>query len=231
MRDTFENAKVIGSVRFSPWQVSEALKSMNVSHYLSLRGMHRGVSKQIGDRPQVYIVGALHSIRPRMLPHIVFLCGAKTALAQTSAKYMLEDLAPDTIKAVMAKVRPYTFKVNAPSIMDYVNTAVRPSFLMDVQTMLYQISNAGIRKIAQASVIKFFDSKLGPRQLKSLLQGNYATEPILQLMQDPRALHLRDAVARVRAGEDPTAVTLETEFLPFDLLYVMRSSEKSDANT
>jgi len=148
-------------------------------------------------------------------------------LVRTNIPQMEGDDVGEALRAARS-LAPIELRISTPKIMDYVNTAVKPSFLMGVQTALYQIANPTLRKTVQSAVVQFFDTKLSLTALCKMLKENYRTEHLVALVASAEALALREAVLRFRKGEDLLNLELETKFMSFDLLYIVRSSDKAN---
>ena len=204
-------------------QVHEILVAHKIPHSIHAKAGRHGSPKRKMFKcpPHVTVHDDLRAIKTigkySKVPIIM-------VLSKTEAEYTnLPAFDPDSPVPTL-DVKP---ELVLPSIMDYVNVAVKPSYLMNIQTALYRISNHNTRKVAQAAVIKYLDNKLSWRQLKLLLTGNLATEPLVRILACDEAEQLKQAVSSVRAGADVKEVAAITDFCTFDILYIIRSSEKS----
>lgn len=215
--------KACVSFRHSVLQVHNILKSAMIPHSVVMKSSRHGppARRQFKAPAAVMVYDDFRVLNSWAskgdMPLII-------VLSRTEASYTnLPEFDPEH-PVPTAKIK---LKLSVPSVMDYVNMAVKPSYLMGVQTALYRISNHNTRKIAQAAIIKYLDSKMSWRQLRALLKGNLTTEPLVEIMQSPLAAELQQAVLRVREGQDIRVVEAESSFVSFDILYVIRSSEKN----
>ena len=218
--------KICGTHKFSILQLSEILKSLRLTHlvYRSHSGeSNLGLKERVGEgKAPILVADGLSSIRKKK--GLIIVSAPLAELQSTNIpKLAGEDLVSEIEEAM--EMEDIELKIKPPSIMHYVNTAVKPSFLMGVQTTLYQIPNPAVRKAAQTAVIQFLDTSLGLAALCKMLKSNLTTEPLIPLVNSPTSLALREAVARYRKGEDILQIEAETKFMSFDILYIARSSD------
>jgi len=224
--------KICGTHKFSIHHISEALKVMKVPHILYRAPLEkfRGLKLRVGKGyAKVVVVDGLSSLSGSIRSKNLFIVVSAplAELVRTNIPQMEGDDVGEALRAARS-LAPIELRISTPKIMDYVNTAVKPSFLMGVQTALYQIANPTLRKTVQSAVVQFFDTKLSLTALCKMLKENYRTEHLVALVASAEALALREAVLRFRKGEDLLNLELETKFMSFDLLYIVRSSDKAN---
>lgn len=222
--------KILGTSRYSILQLKDAAKKLKLSFTLSMAptlGV-TAVKKSFGDKPVLQIVGKISSVRETRLP--VLVTDSITAFSHANIPvYNPEDMCEVVTAALTA--RDIEVEVQSLDYMAYVSVAATASFMTEIQTAIYQITNPVLRKEVQANIIRFLDSRISGGVLKKLLQSNSRLEPIYALMNSAKAIALRSAVRRFRAGEDLAALELETKFTSFDIKYITRSAELTEARS
>lgn len=216
---------ICGTHKFSILQISQAISELGHSHliYRAHGEFFPVLKRKVGNGDtSILVADGIKSIRNKKF---VVVTAPIAELAMTNIPILKGDDLPTEIEE-MFKNEPTKLEIKNPEIMDFVNTAVTPSILTDIQTRLYQISNPMLRKSAQVAIIKFLDTRLSLTSTCKILRANYKTEDLAELVSRPEALALREAVIRYRKGEDLLKVELETNFTSFDILYVCRSAEK-----
>jgi hypothetical protein len=165
---------------------------------------------------------------------VAFVVDARAALSQTNLSVSLWpehsnnsgnvhlDIKRSLIKA-HKEDQKWKLEITNPSIMDYVNTAVKPSLLNDLGTLFYKISNYQQRKDIQKICIGYLAGLVGKVRMVNTLKANLKFGPILQLMISDQAEHLRHAVAELKT-DTVDRVAKRTGFATFELLYVQRSA-------
>jgi len=167
---------------------------------------------------------------------VVFVTDARAALCQTNISSqlwpenrLLFDIKQDlkhVLKSAHRDDFEWELKIKNPTIMDYVNTAVKPSFLNDLGTLFYKISNYQQRKEIQKLCIGYLASSTPKNKMLSALKANLKFEAILNLMTSDKAQELKDAVAQLKT--DPVDVVANrTGLATFELLYVSKSAANS----
>jgi hypothetical protein len=242
--------KIIGAygvIDMSPIEMSEQLRALNLSHtYLARAGfrlMQYNIDGLCKEQPVWPIV--VDSIRTLSkldqwlqappARAVVFVADARAALTNTNISHALwpENRQGGFQKALKSELKlahragaSWQLEITNPSIMDYVNTAVKPSILNDLQSAFYKISNYTARKEIQKLCIGWFAGQVSTARIHKALKSNIRYERIHELMQSPLALALQLAVKELIAtGEDAAVIAKRTGFESFELMYLKRSSE------
>jgi hypothetical protein len=231
----------LGIVDYTPLQLSGILRSLNLSHsYVCKQGVRYsefefdGYSKEQPAWP--VIVDRVHIIPKVSVPRerlIYLVIDARSALATTNIDNSLwpEQRNEYFIPSLIAKLKEvrkantsWEFVSKDPSILDYVNVATKPSFLNDLQTEFYRISNYAQRKEIQIACIAYFGGFLSFSKLKTQLKSNLKFQELLRLMESPKARELQEAVAQLRF-KSVDQVAKDTGFETFELSYILKSSQ------
>lgn len=227
-----------GVPNFSPFDVSAAMTDLGVGHVLVWREGFKLKIKECGDvEGQTALPVIVDSIKlfRRMKNrgrYVVYVVDAMSALqlsniteiVQTSP---LEKSLRQTLIATKPKVKKepvWELKTREPSLMDYVNLAVKPSQLNDFQTLVCKINPYSLRKEIQGLFIGYLASTVSARVLKSKLSSSYKLSPLLDLMKAERTQELKDAVAKVKSGADLEAICGELDFESFEIMYIIKAS-------
>jgi hypothetical protein len=165
-------------------------------------------------------------------PRILFVCDSPSALSQCNVLCITEcttERLSAALKLATAQPVPEGWKLqrNEPTILDYVQTATKPSYLNHIQTALYRITPYALRKDVQYTTIAFLDGQISLKTLRVKLKSNYKLAELLELVGDPKAEELRRAVARFKATNmlDETAKEFNVE--TFEILYVVNSAKRN----
>ena len=221
--------RICGTHKYSARQLSEFVSELKLTHlvYRAHSSARSVLRYRVGHGDAtVLIADGLNSIR-RKSKGLVIVTAPRAELALTNIP-MLDgvDLHVEIEEALQSD--PLTLEIKTASVMDFVNVAVKPSILTDIQTSLYRISNPQLRKSAQTGIVRTLDSKQSLFKLIRELKANFYTEPLGELAQKPEFEALKAAVLRFRKGEDPLSIELSSQFTSFDILYIARSSDLID---
>lgn len=225
--------KICCTYKMSILDLSRALMVLGWDHVINSAHNRRASSHKrgamrikIGSGPtKVFIADGLRSIQERK--GVIIVVDSKAALSRTNLPSLDHRTTGNPLLGLPSLERTDVV-IRKPKVMEYVNAAVKPSFLTDLQTSLYRISNHGVRKEAQTNVIKFFNSKLSLRALSLSLSNSFALEPLKDHMKRPEVERLRTAVTLFRQGKDIKEIEKETKCSSFDILYLVRSFDKSN---
>lgn len=229
------NLKICRTATYSILEISRALCHLNWSHVINSAANRRASSTKrgamkvkVGDgKTYVFVADGLRSIQARR--GVIIVVDSASALAHTNIPRIPDDRPLVEALRALPNLWRTDVEIKKPKVMDYVNKAVKPSFLTSLQTAIYKISNHGLRKEAQGVIIAHLNSKASARTMNQVFRRNYALEALEKLMLDPQVQVLREAVAMFRATEDEKAVAAKTGCTTFDILYLVRSYDKSVA--
>lgn len=231
-----------GLVDSSPIQVSEILKSLNMSHSFvggfgkTLRLTIDGLSAAQPVWPVVIdsirAISKVQSERDRL---VYFVCDGRAALSLSNVSQVLwpEHRQSDLAQAIMDVLilshdldHEWTMNLNEPSMDDYVNLASKPSFMNFIQSHIYKITPYAKRKETQKACIAYLAGGLALGPLKRQLRASLKLADLLQLMDSPKARNLREAVAALKS-RPIEIVCKEYGVESFEILYVVRSYEQN----
>lgn len=233
-----------GVVDMAPLEVSDILKSLNLSHsYIFRQGVRYntldidGLCKQQPVWPCV--VDNLRTLRRSVLDHgqenvVFFVTDSRAALSTTNISNMLwpeirEALSIESAvkKALMGSPGGHwDLVVQEPTLMDYVNQATKPSQLNDIQAAFYKINPYAVRKEIQLLCISYLGGFTSFKKLKEKLKTSLKFGPLLDIMSSEKTRQLREAVARL-SKETVEEVVKDTGFVAFELNYLSKSAEQN----
>lgn len=227
--------------RWTPAQITDGLTELRISHTVVgwSKKLHRlrhqtidGLTERQPAWPIVtHSVTDIPRIRTKKSRQILFVCDSVPAL--THANLTPLPVLPTLDRCLKAALQvmddDWTFKGTEPDIQDFVAMASKPSFLNQVQTAIYRINPYSDRKIIQLKVIMFLGGQLSVKSLRDTLRSNYRYEPIREILNLPQAVGLKNAIDRVRRGEDGEMVAEELGIEAFDISYILSSLAKQGA--
>lgn len=224
--------------KWTPAQVTEALTDLRVSHTVVgwSPKLHKLRHQRIdGLNPRqpawpivTHSVKDIPRIRVKKTRQILFVCDSIPALSHANLCPLpdLPTLERSIKKALQVMDDDWSLTFNEPNIQDFVALASKPSFLNQVQTAIYKINPYSDRKIIQSKVIMFLGGKLSIPSLRETLRSSYKYDPIRELLNKPEAVALKNAIDRVRAGEEGDLVAEEMGIEAFDISYILSSLVK-----
>jgi hypothetical protein len=234
-----------GVTDYTPIEFSEILKRLNISHTLAFYAGTRYTQIDIDGLCSVQPAWPVIIDRIRCIPKIsvekdrliYFVLDVKEQISLCNFQHDLLDISPNRFEAQLKKVlnhsikntEEWSFVTKDHSILDYIEKATKPSFINELLTRIYKITPYSLRKEIQISILSYLAGNLAQTTLKTQLKQSLKSEELLQLMISDKAKGLRDAIKRIK--EEPLEkVAQETGFEPFELRYVIRSSEKRQEN-
>lgn len=231
----------------SPYDISTVLSGLGVGHTIMWREGLATKSKTIeaqkeGQKSWPIIVDSV-----RLLPllklhgrYIAYVTDARAALSLSNIDNSMWAGSTDnsqflkaikqSLKVRVRDVPKWSLTRREPSLMEYVNKAVKPSQLNDFQTLVCKINPYTLRKEIQTLFIGYLASSVKGSVLKAKLNSSYRLAPLLDLMKAERTQELRKAVAQVKAGADLEVVCTETDFESFEIMYILKASAARSAD-
>jgi hypothetical protein len=169
---------------------------------------------------------------------VYFVCDARAALSTSNISQVLwpehrglmevTAAVKQALIAANSLTHDWQIVVNEPTIEDYVNIATKPSFFNHVQSAMYRITPYNLRKEVNLMCVAYLAGSVSITALKRKLKSSHKLDQLLTLMDSEKARELREAVGRARR-DNVEIVAHETGFEQFEILYVLRSFEKSKA--
>ena len=226
-----------GIAYHTPLQVSEALRSLRMSHTIAggfryLQMDVDGLARVQPVWPAVVDVKGVSRLYLTRSPVVLFVCDSLAALMDTNVDRSFIDEAVSAVVKVKRALLSidfdahWKFRRKEATVADYVAVASKPSFLSNIQTAIYKINPYALRKEVQNLAIQYLASNVGVTKLKSKLNSSVRLEPLAQLMLSPKAQDLKEAVRMYQRTQDVEVVAKDSGFATFELLYIVKSAEK-----
>ena len=250
------NLGVYGISHASPFQVSEVLKALGISHtVVGHNNQFLDITVAREQPATVYVVDSFPHLRyilkrPQEYPYLVFVVTAEDELKQTNAKILQSVNLKGVLKCALKeshpkKATPFLFHYSNKPLDDYVNEATKPTFLYFIQTAIYKLSPYELVKESRNLIISALYGAIPMKKLHDFLSTSFKLEELKTLLKDDRAKQVRDIVLEVRRlmhvhkdltgiqyarKEDAVvkSVVKSSNLEPFDILYVMRSYQKME---
>lgn len=229
----------------SPYDISTVLSGIGVGHTIMWREGLTTKSKTIKSNGSTQKAWPIIVDSVRLLPllklhgrYIAYVTDARAALSLSNINNSMWDETTDvpfakaikqSLKVKVRDVPDWSLTRREPSLMEYVNKAVKPSQLNDFQTLVCKINPYTLRKEIQTMFIGYLASVVKGSTLKAKLNSSYRLAPLLELMKAERTQELRKAVAQVKSGTDLEKVCLETDFESFEIMYILKASAARSA--
>jgi hypothetical protein len=233
-----------GLVDTSPYELSDMLRHIRMSHTLVggfVRTLHLTVDGLCSQQPVWPVVidkvKTIKKVHIKKDHRVYFVCDSRAALAATNIRKdcwpeirnaTVEDSIVRALLVSKAGKGDWVLKTTDLSIEHYVDIATKPSFFNNIQTQLYRITPYGLRKEVNLMCVSYLAGATSWMVLKRKLKSSLKLVQVLELMDTQKARDLREAVRQARSA-DVEVVAKATSFETFEILYVLRSHEKSQA--
>lgn len=230
------------SVFYSPLQLSQALRSLQVSHSTyafvqsdqESRYRHR-ISDFGYEQPawpiiltSVLDMGKLDKINRS--PLIVFVCDSYATLSHTNITMMPNTgCIVDDVKQCLlnSKPGPFDFQFKIPKITDFVAIAAKPSFINKLQTATYKINPYALRVDLQKKFVLHIAGRISRKRVRDAAKQSLRSESIIMpLLEDPDCQKLIEVVKAVKNGADVYDVANRYNIESFDVNYILNSESK-----
>lgn len=209
---------IYGTPSYSTWEISEALRYLNVSHsIIDSSGKLLKINMKRAQPKWVHVSLGTDNKRKDSVNFIVSSFGE---LGLTNIPLFPNTSLEVALKTMLIENKSIELKIRKMGPSDYVEMITKPSLLNLIQTQLYKIQPYSLRKEAQTLILKFFNSKLGERQLMDFLKRNFKTESLIPLIKEGKGL--REAVATL-TETNVEEVSKRTGYPTFELLYLRRT--------
>lgn len=232
MRHVLHAFGVVGS----PLEISAALTQMRTSHVV--------IDNSLVARPSVVDLLYQQPAWPVILPNlkafrrysltyerqILYVCGSLAELSATNLRVIKDWKASLDLSLKHAVVNEFAadwgLDIQEMPIEGYVDIATKPSFLGDVQTLLYRITPYALRKEVQELFIAYLAGIASYTKLRAKLVSSYKLDDLKKLLADPRCAELRNAVALAKKTGDVENVANQTGVEKYEIMYLLRSTAK-----
>lgn len=188
----------------------------------------------------IYIVESLERaerLKKQLDSGMMVICDSQPALKKTNANRMLypglvlrEALkrAIDECLVYQEKNKRSRLSVSDLTLKEVLKVATTYSFLNGIQTALYKITPYALRKESQQKIIAYFYGELPYRELITHLESSAKLDKLLLLCKDKQAKALRQACILSRKDMSKVEdVAKETGFASFEIVYIVKSYEKT----
>lgn len=224
----------------SPIQLSEILSKLQVSHsVVGISGnkiWQRDVDTGSVQPAWVIVLDSVLAIkrfRCNRGDKVIFVCDSPISLSTCNLVEVTMDnmylAVKESLKVSVRNPIPGGWKIKQTetSIMEYVDSATKPSFLNFIQTAIYKISPYPLRKEVQNLTVSYLNGDVPFLTLKAKLQSSYKLTDLLELCKNPKADNLKKAVATFKKSAQLEATAIEYGIETFEILYVTNSAKRN----
>lgn len=218
---------------YSPMQLSNALRFLSVSHSIvgQAEDKRMNVLRVDGLAPEQpawpIIYHSVSDCRRLMLPdspQIHLVCDSIAALSHTNLSGWDWTGSPERdLQKILRKAdpEPFVLKIDAPTYMDFVNVASKPSFLRLLQTAYYKITPYADQKAIKSASLAYLAGLISQRALNHALSTTLKSERVRELLQSEQAKRLMQAVERAHSDGDIEAAAEAFDMDAFEVRYIM----------
>jgi hypothetical protein len=224
--------------------VSEILDELGVAH--SIVGGKPTRTFQIIDEVyesdiSVYVISGMrniHKIAPHSKHQIYFVCGAQTALEESNLSDALspQKRAGSLKESILAELNSpfetdWLLKIHQPRLLDFVQIAVKPMFVNQLQKLVQSITPYAKSKEARSICVSYLCGELSREEMLIHLTGSLKFSAIADLMRSEKAAQLRAAIGEYKLNSKPLdRICEQYGFESFEILYPVnsRSAEEVD---
>ena len=238
----------LGIVDYPPYKVSAALTELKLSHTFFYRHGLRYANFTVDGLCKSQPIWPIILDNVKNIPkvevkkgggNVLIVVDSRASLSNTNIstslwpEYRTEDwIGKDLAKQLVElqkKNQEWVYKSIEPSLMDYVNTASKPTSVSILQSLFYKITPYSLRKEVQSACIAYLANKSSKTKLDGLLKSSIKLEQVKNAMNDSRMKELKVAVANYQSGMSVDEVAKASGFATFEILYVSKSAEQNKA--
>jgi hypothetical protein len=207
---------VFSSATFSMWDISDALRSLKVSHTIDpdeKTWKAKFVNMKREQPRSVHIAAGVATLRSESINFIVSSYGM---LSTTNIPPLS---GPDLISAIRTALlsdQTTCVQVQHMSPVDYINHVAKPSLLNKLLTEVQHIQPYALRKQTQALIVEYFNSRVSERVINTFLSKTLRLERLKPLIADGKPLR---AAVEMLKNMDAETVALQTGVPSFDIQY------------
>lgn len=236
--------KAYGIPDASAHEVSEILDDLGVVHSIvggkSTRTFQilNGVSK-LGI--SVYLISGIGNIHKISAPEgaaIYFVCCSPTALEESNLSDALSpNKRPASLKeAILGALNTpieedWELTINEPKLLDFVQIAVKPMFVNQLQKLVQGITPYAKSKEARSLCVSYLCGETTRDEMLNRLKSSLKFSAIAELMSSEKAALLRAAIGEYKSNTKPLERICEQYgFETFEILYPVnsRSAEEGE---
>lgn len=209
--------------RYSLWELSQALRKLNVSH--TIEGAKKSTIKSVDlgfKQPrEVHLTSRVDGYKAEA---VNFISASVGALADTNFRPFPDSDLNVAIRAILTEGKPIRPQIVVRDAANYVESLARPSLLNKIQTEINRIQPYALRKQTQVWVLEFFNNEISLRELRYRLERSTKTEALFPIVKE--GVSLRDAVVRLKR-ESVTDVAAATGHSAFELMYLIKANRST----
>lgn len=236
--------KAYGISDATPYAVSEILDELGVAH--SIVGGKPTRTYQILNKVSdygisVYLISGIrniHKIAPMSRHSIYFVCCAQTALEESNLSDVLSpNKRTGSLKeSILTELKSpfetdWQLTLNQPRLLDFVQVAVKPMFVNQLQKLVQSITPYAKSKEARSLCVSYLCGETSRDEMLIHLTGSLKYSAIADLMRTEKAAQLRAAIGEYKSNNKPLERICEQYgFESFEILYPVnsRSAEEVD---
>jgi hypothetical protein len=223
--------------QYSPLQLSQALRRLNISHSVVGQAPDRrvnvlrvdGLATEQPAWPVIY-----HSVadcRRFILPEqrqVHLVCDSSAVLSMTNLSTWLwtSNIERDLKKILVKRdIVPFVLQVQEKSYMDFVDVASKPSFLRLLQTAFYKIVPYADQKAIRIASLSYLGGGITKKALERVLSITLKSEKVRELLASDTAQNLMSAAALARQTGDIEASAEQFNIDAFEVRYILSTRE------
>lgn len=237
-----------GLVDVSPLQVSEMLRTLNLSHTFvgGSPTTHTTIDGLCVEQPLwPVVIDRVRNVPKVTLayPRLIYLvCDGRGPLELCNVR---KDLWPDQRQSDLSEAlarmlvsvneidgEPWSLQLNERTIDSYVEEAAKPSFLNFLHQKTCKITPySPLRKNVQKDTVAYLASGLSLTAFKREYKHHMKVQDVLDLIDSPDALNLRQAVVEARRRPNQIEqIAEEFDVQEFEIRYVTTAYAKNKAS-
>lgn len=205
---------------YSRWELSDGLRQLRVTHTIDPEDKMcraRRINMKRSQPREVHIAGSISGLRPNAINFIVASYGL---LSHTNIPSIQGTDLDQALRLALLSDRVTKVKVLKLGPVDFMNLIAKPSLLNEIQTEIHRIQPYSLRKETNSMVIRYFNSKIGKRQLVQFLNRSLKLDRLKQAVL--KGDNLRAAVAQL-PSMDAETIALQMDVPAFDIVYLSKA--------
>lgn len=222
---------------YSPLQLSQALRRLNISHSIVQQAPDRrmnvmrvdGLSAEQPAWPVIYhSVDDCKRLMVSEQRQVHLVCDSIAILGMTNLSTWAWSGKPEKdLQRILPKRDPVPFvlQVQEKSYMDFVAVASKPSFLRLLQTAFYKITPYADQKAIRIATLSYLGGGLSKKALQRVLSITLKSDRIQELLASETANNLIAAVQIARQTGDIEAAAAQYDIDAFEVRYIMSNRE------
>ncbi len=188
----------------------------------------------------IYVISGIrniHRITPPTKDAVYFVCCAKTTLEESNLSLALSHASGFTdlksaiqMAPIMTWEADWTLEIKQPGLLDFVQMAVKPMFVNQLQKLVQSITPYAKSKEARSLCVSYLCGETSREEMLIHLTGSLKFSAIAELMRTEKAAQLRAAIAEYKSNAKPLErICDQYGFESFEILYPVNSNSAGDA--